>query len=134
LGDQFNLRVITCLAVPGSAGVVVLLMPPNILGTSSFHHPFLPLLFSSLFHFLSSHQHITKTTSTSSNHNKIVKMAGSSQDPVQGLIANLSFDDKKLEAKARIKKQLERFRQVISSQDNILQYACCTDMHALAQK
>ncbi|KAH7188525.1 uncharacterized protein B0J16DRAFT_318187 [Fusarium flagelliforme] len=38
-------------------------------------------------------------------------MSGSSQDPVQGLIANLSFDDKKLEAKAHIKTQLERFRQ-----------------------
>lgn len=61
-------------------------------------------------------------------------MAGSSQDLVQGLIANLSFDDKKLEAKAHIKTQLERFRQVISSQDNISQYVSCTGMHLLAQK
>ncbi|KAJ4010331.1 hypothetical protein NW766_008200 [Fusarium irregulare] len=38
-------------------------------------------------------------------------MAGSSQDPVQGLIANLSFDDNNLESKARIKTQLERFCQ-----------------------
>lgn len=61
-------------------------------------------------------------------------MAGSSQDPVQGLIANLSFDDNNLESKARIKTQLERFRQVMSSQDNILQYASCTNMHLIAQE